>query len=247
MENRSSFGRRPDEYRRYRPQYPRELFEYLAGLCEQHAAALDCATGNGQAAVSLAEYFARVDAFDTSPEQIGAAMDHAKVRYRVASAERLPYESGSFDLITVAQGAHWFELSAFYEEVYRVAKSRAVIAIWGYSYCVISAEIDAVVAAELLKPIAPYWAEGNHVIMDRYRSIEFPFEKIEAPPFFMYQHWDRASFIGYLQTWSAYQRYRAEHKDDPTARLERALARLWPDGQTREVGFELVMRVGRVA
>ena len=246
MENRSSFGRHPDLYRRYRPQYPRELFEYLAGLCEQHEAALDCATGNGQAAVGLADYFARVDAFDNSPDQIGAAIDHPKVKYRVASAERLPYKPQTFDLIAVAQGAHWFDLPKFYQEVARVAKPRAVLAIWGYSFCDISPEIDAIVAAKLLEPIERYWADGNHVIRDRYRSIEFPFEEIEPPPFVMHQQWDRSSFVGYVRTWSAYKRYLAEHEDDPAAAVDRALARVWPADETREAAFELVMRIGRV-
>lgn len=247
MENKSSFGRDPDEYRRYRPQYPQELFAYLAGLCEHREAALDCATGNGQAAVGLAEFFDSVAAFDGSVDQIAAAIDHPKVEYRVADAEHLPYAADSFDLITVAQGAHWFDLRAFYREVERVARRRAVVAVWGYSFCVVSPEIDAIVARTLLRPIERYWAEGNHVIMDRYQTIEFPFAEIEPPAFVMRPVWDRNSFIGYLRTWSAYKRYVLEHNDDPAVLLEQQLEALWPATSPREVSFELVMRIGRTS
>ena len=246
MENRTSFGSAPDEYRKYRPQYPPELFSYLAGLCDMREAALDCATGNGQAAIGLAEVFARVDAFDTSPEQIAAAIEHPRVHYSVASAEALPYAENCFDIVTVAQGAHWFDLPAFYAQVRKVAKPNAVMAIWGYSYCIVTPEIDAVVAREVLAPIEPYWAQGNRVIMERYKGIEFPFPEIAPPPFLMQHAWDRATFIGYLRTWSAYKRYVLERGFDPIGPLERALEPLWREHETKPVGFELLMRIGRI-
>lgn len=247
MKNKDSFGLAPTEYLRFRPRYPRALFEYLAGLCERRERALDAATGNGQAAVGLAEFFEKVEAFDSSAEQIAAAIDHPKVRYRVGAAERLPYEPDSIDLVAVAQGAHWFDLPAFYSELERVARRRAVVAIWGYSYCEITPGIDALVARELLEPIEPYWAEGNRVILDRYRSIPFPYEEISPPPFVMRHDWTRNTFFGYLGTWSAYKRYRLEHERDPLARLGTLLDPLWAEDEPKPVAFELVMRVGRVS
>jgi SAM-dependent methyltransferase len=247
VENRTSFGSAPDEYRKYRPQYPRELFAYLAGLCDAREAALDCATGNGQAAIGLADDFAEVDAFDASREQVAAAIEHPGVKYRVASAEDLPYPKNRFDLVTIAQGAHWFDLPEFYAEVLKVAKRNAIIAIWGYSYCIVTPDIDAIVARELLAPIGSYWAQGNRVIMERYRNIEFPFAEIEPPTFVMTHDWDRETFMGYLRTWSAYKRYVLEHERDPVEMLAHALRPLWADGEVKPVGFELVMRIGRIA
>jgi SAM-dependent methyltransferase len=167
VKNKDSFGLAPAQYLKFRPRYPKPLFEYLAGLCERHDRALDAATGNGHAAVGLAEFFKEVQSFDTSPEQIAAAIDHLRVRYRVGHAEHLRYEPDSFDLIAAAQGAHWFDLPAFYAELERVARHGAVVAIWGYSYSEVTPEIDALVARELLEPIESYWAEGNRIILDR--------------------------------------------------------------------------------
>lgn len=151
------------------------------------------------------------------------------------------------DLIAAAQGAHWFDLPKFYAGIGRVARSGAVVAIWGYSYCELSPEIDAAVAETLLAPIAPYWGEGNRVIMERYRSIPFPFKEVEPPTFVMRHDWSRDLFFGYLRTWSAYKRYRLEHADDPLEPLGAALAAHWRADEVRPVRFEIVMRIGRVS
>ena len=64
------FGPQASRYREYRPRYPAALFQYLALAAGEAAVAWDCATGNGQAAVQLAEHFARVIATDPSGEMI---------------------------------------------------------------------------------------------------------------------------------------------------------------------------------
>jgi len=66
-------------YAAYRPEYPHELFESVAGVAAWHRVAWDCATGNGQAAGGLAEYFAHVIATDASAEQIEHATPYDNV------------------------------------------------------------------------------------------------------------------------------------------------------------------------
>jgi hypothetical protein len=246
MDNKNTFGLAANDYRASRPTYPDALFAYLASLCDRRRAALDCATGNGQAAVDLARYFEHVAAFDSSPEQIAAAPPHPRVEYRVAAAEELPYADGEFDLVTAAQGAHWFDLPRFYAEVRRVAVPAAVIAIWGYSYCKVDAEVDGLVARGLLGAIEPYWGAGNRVIMEGYRTIDFPFAELSWPKFTATHDWTRHAFLSYMRTWSAYSRYVAAGGADPMPALDAALARVWPDATTKPVQFELVGRVGRL-
>jgi hypothetical protein len=43
-------------YAAWCPEYPDGLFTYLASLCAAHNKALDCGTGNGQAAKLLTAY-----------------------------------------------------------------------------------------------------------------------------------------------------------------------------------------------
>ena len=50
----------------YRPHYPDELFSCLVSFTKEQEVALDCATGNGQAALPLTKFFKEVYAIDSS-------------------------------------------------------------------------------------------------------------------------------------------------------------------------------------
>ena len=112
------------EYATYRPRYPAALFVWLAQQCEQRDRGWDCATGNGQAAIALADHFQQVMATDASAEQLQQAPAHPQVTYRVALAATSGLDAHSLDLVTVAQAVHWFDLETFYREVKRVLKPR---------------------------------------------------------------------------------------------------------------------------
>jgi len=247
MENRTSFGLHAADYRRFRPTYPAALYDFLAGACGRRRRALDCATGNGQAALALAERFDSLYAFDASRTQIEQAVPHPRVEYAVHEAEAIGPEAGRFDLVAAAQAAHWFDLPAFWQRLAPLLEPRAVVAVWGYSHCRVRPDIDALVRELLLQPIEPYWAEGHRVITERYAHIPFPFAEIAAPRFVIQERWDRAAFFGYVRTLSAHKRYVAEAGDEPLDRLELALERgsLWPGAQQIEVEFDVCLRVGR--
>src|SRR6266498_1141048 len=88
MTFKDHFSKQAADYANFRPRYPRELFEYLGSVAPSRALAWDCATGNGQAAVELAEVFDRVIATDASEKQIANAEPHDRVEYRIASAKK---------------------------------------------------------------------------------------------------------------------------------------------------------------
>ena len=94
MSFKDHFSKQAADYARFRPRYPREMFEYLGRIAPSRALAWDCATGNGQAAVELAEVFDRVIATDASEKQIVNAQPHERVEYRTAPAEQSGVESG---------------------------------------------------------------------------------------------------------------------------------------------------------
>src|SRR2546422_3157121 len=121
-----------NRYADYRPHYPAALFDYLATLGPRNSLVWDCACGNGQAALDLARHFERIIATDASREQIASATPHAKVEFRVASAEQSGLEAESVRLLTVAQALHWFDLDRFYAEAGRVLKPGGVLAVWAY-------------------------------------------------------------------------------------------------------------------
>lgn len=245
MENRDTFGLDASGYRQFRPRYPEALFRYLATLAPDREWALDCGTGNGQAAVDLAAFFEHVAATDCSDAQLADAIHHPRVSYSVAPAEHLPFDASKFSLVTAAQAAHWFDLPAFYAELDRITKPGCIVAIWGYSYCRVAPDVDRIVRSELLVPIESFWAAGNKVISEEYRSIEFPFEELEWPGFTAGNPWTRFEYMQYLRTWSAVKKYAERHGADPVDALDRALDPIWPEYQTRTVTFDFCGRVGR--
>src|SRR5215469_10467827 len=116
------------DYSRYRPgAYPAALFKALAALAPDRGCVWDCATGNGQAALGLAELFERVEATDASDKQIAASTPHPRIHYSMAPAEKSGLPDKSVSLVNVAQALHWFDLPRFYAEVRRVAKPQALL------------------------------------------------------------------------------------------------------------------------
>lgn len=230
-----------------RPRYPVELFQWLATLTAQHALAWDCGTGNGQAALELAEHFKKVIATDPSKEQIANAFPHAHVEYRVAAAESPDLDHHSVDLVTVAQALHWFDRPKFYAQLKRVLKPDGAIAAWCYGLCTITPAIDAAVRDFYDGTVGPYWSPERRLIDDGYRTFEFPFREITPPAFSMRHQWNLAQFLAYLDTWSAVQRYISQNGHDPVLKLGDRLRRIWgaPDSQ-RTVTWLLHMRAGRI-
>jgi ubiquinone/menaquinone biosynthesis C-methylase UbiE len=159
----NTFALKSDEYVLARPRYPRALIEWLVVRAPGHGRAWDCATGNGQAAIDLAPYFAEVQATDVCAEQISQGLSVPNVHYSVRPAESTCFADRSFDLITVAQALHWFDFARFWVEVRRVARPGALFAAWGYAWF----DCDSDVHAELVMPlrtlIDPFWAANNRL------------------------------------------------------------------------------------
>jgi SAM-dependent methyltransferase len=233
-------------YAQFRPVYPLTLFEYLSSLCPRSELAWDCACGNGQATLGLAQCFESVVASDASAEQIASARAHPTVRYRVAPAEASGLEPASVDLVTVAQALHWLELDPFFLEVRRVLRRGGVLAVWSYGRVQVQGPVDTPLQQFYSETIGPYWpAERSHV-EDGYRSLAFPFDEVAAPPFHMESSWTLAHLLGYVRSWSATARYVQVHGHDPVVPLEERLTPLW-GGPLRErrISWPLSLRVGR--
>jgi SAM-dependent methyltransferase len=246
LNNSQTFSQGSDQYARHRPQYPEELFAWLNDICAGHDSAWDCATGSGQAAVSLARYFSRVEATDISAEQIEHGIIHPRVRYSVSPAEHTPFADSSFDLITVATAVHWFEQEPFHWEVERVLKPEGILAVWTYGLFEIEPEIDGLIARKFMNPIDRFWAEGNRRVMNGYRDLTLPFEEMRTPGFSMQVEWTLGGLSAYLRTWSAVKRYSAEVGADPVEGLERSLKTIWGEPDlTKMVRMPLFVRACR--
>lgn len=241
------FSGHAESYAKHRPRYPEELYTWLASLPRQRALAWDAGTGNGQVATALASHFARVIATDPSADQLSHALPHQRVEYRNESADHVSLPDASVDLITAGAAAHWFDLDRFYAEVRRVAKPRAVIALWSYGPRDVADAIAPIVNRFQEDILRDYWPERIRYVHERYATLPFPFEEIDAPPFFMSVDWTLREFLGFLATWSASQRYLQEHGKHPLDAVAADLERAWGGMDTRQrITWPLFFRVGRV-
>ena len=228
------FSVQASDYARYRPDYPAELFAWLAAIAPSRGTAWDCGTGSGQAAVGLAAHFARVIATDPSASQLAQAAVHPGIEYRCVPAEVSLLDTASTDLVTVAQAIHWFDLDRFYAEARRVLKPGGVIAAWTYTLLDVEAGVNELVSDYYRNVVGPYWPPERKMVDDRYRSLPFPFAPVAAPPFEIRTEWSRDDLLGYLGTWSATWAYLKAKGIDPLAEFGRRLAALWPDPERQK-------------
>ncbi len=240
------FSRSAREYARYRPDYPEELFAFLAGLVPHRRAAWDCGTGSGQAAISLARHFESVFATDASASQIASAARHPGVRYAVAAAEEAPFAGGSLALVTCAQALHWFDRARFWEEVRRVLTPGGIVAVWSYFGFHLTPGVETAVHRLYKDIVGPYWPSERKLVEKGYSSLEFPFTPVPAPELVLEKLWDLPALIGYLETWSAVQRYKAAVGRDPIPLVRDELEDAWGPPETiRPFRWDLDLRLGR--
>ncbi len=244
-EAKDNFSRQSADYARFRPGYPQELFDWLYSHCAGYGAAWDCATGNGQAAVNIAEKFEVVYATDLSISQLENSIKKENIIYRQGKAEEPDFENDSFDLVTVAQALHWLNHDKFFSEVKRVAKNGAIFAAWGYGLLSILPEINELIHKFYTDITGPYWDKERRHVDDHYASIPFPIEELPCPVFAMHYNWTFKHIIGYLNSWSAVQHYIKMKKANPIDIIKSDLEKAWGDGE-RLVTFPIFMRAGMI-
>jgi SAM-dependent methyltransferase len=223
------FGAVAGDYARYRLTYPEPFFARFAARCPQRDRVWDCGCGSGQASLALARHFSEVIATDASAEQLAAAAAQERVLYRCASATASGLEPASVSGVMVAAAVHWFAGPAFDAELRRVARPGAAMAWIGYlPVHMPSAALRAWFETFYSDTLAPWWPPERRLVDNAYQDLTFPAEEWPFPDdLAIERHWDLATFLGHLGTWSAVQRAR-EQGVDPLVEAERDLRALWP-------------------
>lgn len=240
------FSRQSGDYSRYRPGYPPDLIAWVASRAPDRALAVDCATGNGQAAIALAGHFDAVLAVDGSLVQLGRALPHPKVRYELAMAEHLPVPDQSVSLLAAAQAVHWFDFERFHRECGRVLKPGGVIAVWTYEKFQAGAAIDCIVDRLYADVVGDYWPPERRYVEEAYQTLPFPWAEEPAPSFQLRTEWSLEQAMGYFASWSAVQRYKDQHPgQDPLPAIKAELATVWPAVGTARLNWPIHLRLGR--
>jgi len=128
-----AWGHSAEVYERARPEYPPEAIDFLHELgLSDDSDVLDLAAGTGKLTRALIAAGARV----TAVEPLFAMRQMLQQRLPEATvmegtAERIPVQDASADLVTVAQAFHWFDAPRAAEEIARALRpGGGLAAIW---------------------------------------------------------------------------------------------------------------------
>jgi ubiquinone/menaquinone biosynthesis C-methylase UbiE len=118
----------------YRPMYPAETFEVLAGLLpEDNKIVLDVGCGTGLIARNLASFVTRVDAVDVSSEMIARGKklsngNHPNLNWHLGKAEET-FPQPPYRLITAGESLHWMNWEVIMPRFAEVLASEGYLAI----------------------------------------------------------------------------------------------------------------------
>jgi ubiquinone/menaquinone biosynthesis C-methylase UbiE len=246
MAQKDYFSNHSKLYAAFRPTYPDELYNFIFRHLNVRDTAWDCGTGNGQVAQYLANHFSTVYATDISAQQLAHAFKAPNIIYSVSPAEHTSFNANQFDLITVGQALHWFQFDAFFSEVRRTGKQGGLLAVWGYGILAVSPEIDPLFLKFYHETVGTYWDYARKLVENGYESVPFPFESIKCPEFKLIVNWDLEQFGGYLESWSATQKFIQQRQYNPVPGFLDSIKMHWATGETREVTFPLFLKLGKI-
>ncbi len=132
------FGKTAASYLTSAPHAKGASLERLVALTapQKDWRALDVATGGGHVAYTFAPHVQRMWATDITEEMLDMVRAEAakrglsNVRTAYAKAEALPFEDGSFDLVSCRIAPHHFDsIADFLDEVHRVLKPNGLLAL----------------------------------------------------------------------------------------------------------------------
>ncbi|ETO36166.1 hypothetical protein RFI_00896 [Reticulomyxa filosa] len=238
-------------YRMYRPRYPVTLLQHLAFTLESNGfpsekrdLAVDIACGSGQVTCSLArswkdaytskvtkeQYglnFKKVIGIDESTKQLEEATQMDNIEYRCENAYNMPFQENSVQLVTIAQGLHWFDHNKLMQQIHRILVKNGICAVLGYSTPVFLRYDKYFHPAfktyyeETLGSIHPpsdkrcYWNIDRRLLDHQYQQLSFdpPFDKkkMDRGMFYEHVHMNEHQLFGYFLTWSGYRQYMKKH------------------------------------
>ncbi|GBB85860.1 hypothetical protein RclHR1_12300003 [Rhizophagus clarus] len=252
-------------YNAYRPTYGEELYEKIYSFHRSHNGkfdnALDIATGTGQVAIDLSKSFKQVYAVDISSTMIQNAIKNPNITYSISSAEDLSqFSSNSVDLVTAATSAHWFNITEFFNESFRVLKPQGTLAIWCYGQNILKDYPDYkhLILNFLKDEFGPFYDKRLSVVENFYRDFKFSEEMFQNVKWEIYDgeetpdveplftnEWTVPRFVKYIKTWSYYKSYMEANPNSPDP-IDKLIADLkqrfkWKDNEVLQVHWRSVL------
>lgn len=167
---------------------------HLLAAVEGHAGRrwLDVATGTGEIAVRAALDGATVTGLDLAPALIASARGRAagagvEVQFDLGDAENLPYDDGSFDIVTSSFGVMFApDHAAVAAELARVTRPGGRLALVNWHRSIGVAEMFGVMAPYMPAPPegagSPFaWGDRSHVDALLGEAFELSYEAGDCP------------------------------------------------------------------
>jgi hypothetical protein len=127
----------------------------------------------------------------------------------------------------------------------RAPKAAFAILILGLCQSV-DDRIDKIIRDNFLEPIEPFWPRASETAWSGYSGVNLPLAPVDAPDFDLLCYWNLAELMGCLSTWSALNRYNAQHGAGLIERLTERIAGLWGEpGRKRTVDMDFHVRAWR--
>lgn len=233
------------DYAKFRPTYPASFYDYLIKYHQSNTNApieltVDAACGTGQATQALSRLSKKIIGVDHSEAMIAQArLDAPEITFEVGSdinlAEVVGQKDG-VDLLTVAEGAHYFKYSEFWDQAVTLLKPGGTLAIFGYAlfaapeYPAIAAIIDDLANSDT--KCGPYFDAGWPIVRDGYKVLyeDIPRDKF-ARVDYHFNDYDKfreseplelvktdvsvGSLISLVKMWSPYYNYVRDHPGEP--------------------------------
>jgi len=160
---------------------PADLIGWLANQCTTPVHCVECGAGNGEISAFLAPRFHTVTATDLHPPQGSAALaKKAGFTYLRSSAETLPFDDRSVDLVISMQALHHFDVERHLTEASRVLRPGGVFAAlsWG------EMQLPQSVARKYEKTVQmlePYWEPERRWVVGGYGDLKFAGRSLPLP------------------------------------------------------------------
>lgn len=149
------FGQAADEFQRYRPDYPPELYDrILARIPEQRRErAMDIGAGTGMVTQNLIPHFHEVIAVEPDAQMAAKIAELCpRAVIRIVSAEECEEAPESVDLITIANALHWMNAERVFALAIRWLRREGVLAVFDRPLPKAGPKVDAVTKEEFRGP-----------------------------------------------------------------------------------------------
>ena len=158
--NNFDWGRTAELYAKSRNIYPQEFWEILhtLGVGQAEQKILDIGTGTGVLPMNMVHYGGDYTGVDLSSEMIEQAKALVPdISFICADAHNLPFENGSFDVVTALQCWVYFDKEKLLPELHRVLKKDGSLYIMFLTWLPDEDEIIRK-SFELVKRYNPNWS-----------------------------------------------------------------------------------------